>query len=306
MRLISIQVSPHQLRKLKKGHKVRLRKGSGFNVVVNPTTYNLVSRSFKKGKAMDVKLSSEELEANKQVSENPEKMNEIADLTKNESGEAPEMTGNGIFSKAKSFLKKAAPILKPLAREGLKLAEPEISKKIGNRPVLKKALDLGMKEANKALGRGMPRGCGMNGYDSSSDEDEPRVHGQTKKLSKAMAKARENSASMTKSAIEARIRNHYPTYEELSEQPFAPFSRGYGLPGSHHPRSHDLSIVGRGAGMVGYGFTSPALMSQPYSANYNMSHFLPPHFQHYNNSMRLHEDTEGEGLYAGRGFGLFA
>lgn len=302
MRLISIQVSPHQLRRLKKGHKIRLRKGTGFNLVVNPSTYNLVSRSFKKGKAMDVKLSKEEIEANKEVSENPEKMNELAETTKTEEGEAPAMEGTGIFSKAKSFLKKAAPILKPLAKEGLKLAEPQISKKLGNKPVLKKALDLGMKEANKALGSGMRRGCGVND-DSSSDEDEPKVHGLNRKVSKANLKQSAGNQGTTRQQIEARIRNHYPTYEELSDQPFAPFSRGYGLNGAYQH-----GVVGRGGGMLGYGstFTHPALVSQPYSANYNMSHFLPPHFQHYNNSMRLNEESEGNGLYAGRGFGLFA
>jgi hypothetical protein len=106
---------------------------------------------------------------------------------------------------------------------------------------------------------------------------------------------------MSKNAIDSRIKNHYPTYEELSEQPFAPFSRGYGFHGMH-----GYGIIGRGGGMVGHGYTAPALMSQPFSANYQMAHFLPPHFQHYNNSMNMHDNSQGEGLYAGRGFGLFA
>ena len=50
MRLISINVSPHQLRKLKRGHKVRLIKGKGFNLIVNPENYKLASRAFTKNK----------------------------------------------------------------------------------------------------------------------------------------------------------------------------------------------------------------------------------------------------------------
>ena len=61
--------------------------------------------------------------------------------------------------------------------------------------------------------------------------------------------------------------------------------------------------------MIGHGgYTAPALISQPFSANYQMSHFLPPAYQHYSNSMH---EGHGQGLYAGRGLyagghGLFA
>jgi hypothetical protein len=73
---------------------------------------------------------------------------------------------------------------------------------------------------------------------------------------------------------------------------FAPRSRGYGM--SHH-------IVGRGGGMIGNGseYYPPALVSQPYSANYQMSHFLPVQYQHYNNSMYepFSRQSSGNGLY---------
>jgi hypothetical protein len=303
MHLISIDASPHQLRKLKKGHKIRLRKGEGFNLIVHPTTYNLMSRAFRKNKGVDVKLSKEELDENQKVSEEPELMQQHAEATKEETGEMPSMEGQGIFSKIKRGLKKAMPILKPLAREGLKLAQPKLSEKLANKPVLQKAVNLGMSEASKRLGKGMPRGCGMRGRgrtESSeghkrSRSESPPVHGLTRKVSQNVMANNAGNQDMTSKAIEARIKNHYPTYDELSEEPFAPFSRGYGLHGSY-----SKSIVGHGGGMVGYGtpYTHPALMSQPYSANYQMSHFLPPNFQHYNNSMH---EPHGNGLYAGRG-----
>jgi hypothetical protein len=64
MHRIQIDASPHQLRKLRKGHAVRVKKGEGFELLVHPNTYNLVSRSFNKNKGAQIKLSPEELEAN--------------------------------------------------------------------------------------------------------------------------------------------------------------------------------------------------------------------------------------------------
>ena len=311
MRLISIDVSPHQLRRLKKGHKIRLRKGTGFNLIVHPTTYNLMSRAFKKGKATDVSLSKEELEENQKVAEQPEAMESHANETQEATGETPSMEGKGIFSKMKAGLKKLAPVLKPLAKAGLEHYAPKVSEKLANKPVLQKAFKMGAEQAGKQLGKGMPRGCGvprgtgMRGRAVRQRSESPPVHGLTRKVGHEVAEANNALASMSKKAIDQRIKNQYPSYEELSEQPFAPFSRGYGM----HSQSH--AIVGRGGGMIGHGgFTAPALMSQPYSANYQMSHFLPPAYQHYNNSMHNNSSGEGlyagHGLYAGRGYGLFA
>ena len=265
MRLISIHVSPHQLRKLKRGHKVRLIKGKGFNLIVNPENYKLASRAFTKNKGVQMKLSDEELVANQSAAREPEKMNQIAEDTQQNEGETVEMTGQGIFSKAKREVN-------PVGR--------------------------GIKEvAKKMTGKGAHVSKGMS----------PHVSGLTKHISRKVAEANSESAGMSHKAISHRIQDEYPTYEELSQQPFAPFSRGYGI----HHGGHN-AIVGRGGGMIGHGhpghggFYPQALMPQPYSVNYQMAHFLPPHFQHFNNSVhRPSGHSEGSGLYAGRGFGLF-
>jgi hypothetical protein len=54
MHTISIDASPAQLRKLRKGIKVRVKKGTGFNLIVHPETYNRVSRAFAKNKGLDI------------------------------------------------------------------------------------------------------------------------------------------------------------------------------------------------------------------------------------------------------------
>ena len=65
MHLISLEGSERQKSKLRNGHKVRIRRGAGFNVVVSPNTYHLVSRAFNKNKGVQIQLSPEEIAMNK-------------------------------------------------------------------------------------------------------------------------------------------------------------------------------------------------------------------------------------------------
>ena len=55
--IITIDASPSQLGKLRRGHPVRIRRGKGFNLVVHPTTYKLASRAFAKDKGFQIALS---------------------------------------------------------------------------------------------------------------------------------------------------------------------------------------------------------------------------------------------------------
>ena len=95
MHLISFDASSRQLGKLKKGLPVRIKKGTGFNVIVHPETYHLVSRAFAKNKGIEIALSPEELEANRSLS--PE---QHAELRKSQ----PELAGEGIFGKKFDYL----------------------------------------------------------------------------------------------------------------------------------------------------------------------------------------------------------
>jgi hypothetical protein len=65
MHVITLEGSNHQKSRLRNGHKVRVKHGSGFNVIVNPTTYHLVSRAFNRGKGTTLQLSPEEIEMNR-------------------------------------------------------------------------------------------------------------------------------------------------------------------------------------------------------------------------------------------------
>ena len=65
MHVISIQGSKAQKSKLRNGHKVRIKHGAGFNVIVNPNTYHIVSRAFMKNKGISLQLSPEEISMNR-------------------------------------------------------------------------------------------------------------------------------------------------------------------------------------------------------------------------------------------------
>ena len=68
MHVISVQGSNTQKSKLRNGHKVRIKHGAGFNVIVNPSTYHIVSRAFLKNKGVSLQLSPEEIAMNRSPS----------------------------------------------------------------------------------------------------------------------------------------------------------------------------------------------------------------------------------------------
>jgi len=120
MHLISFDASPRQVSKLRNGHKVRIKKGRGCNLVVNPSNYKLVSRAFTKNKGLELALSPEELDINKSLSpEQHEAMGETVDGDLFQ--HLPFAEGGSIFKKVKKALysntaKKIGRELRPLSR----------------------------------------------------------------------------------------------------------------------------------------------------------------------------------------------
>ena len=125
MHLLPISLSARQLSKLKKGHPVRIKKGRGFNLVVAPGNFRLASRAFAKNKGLEIKLSPEEIEANRYLS--PEQHAQMAQQSKTDLkailGETPEMAGRGIFDDiirhpaTKEIARELLPVAKDLAKE---------------------------------------------------------------------------------------------------------------------------------------------------------------------------------------------
>ena len=301
-KILTIDASPKQLSKLRNGHAVRIKKGTGFNLLVHPETFHLVSRAFAKNKGMEVRLSPEELEMNRSLS--PEQHMEMKKAQ-------PEIAGQGIFgSKFDRMLKKA----------GIKKAAYRIGDQI--KPGVKASVLAGLASGATALGTAnpalipyLPGGvAGLSGlafdYLDNPEKYLSGISGIKGKPVKSMAeqfvkgKLNEkinqelgtNYDYMNRAGIENAMAqkalselNNASVSSRFDEAP-APIG-GVGLYAGGRIRTMDRSIMGRG-NMNSSAYFPPALTSQPLSANFQMQHFLPPAYQKFNS---------GSGLYAGGG-----
>ena len=288
-RAIKVGVSPKQLSRLRKGYKVRVRppmEGSGVIVVVDPSKYDLVTRTFSRNKGLELALSPQELAVNKEME--------------------PQMQGSGIFGKSfdravgqvigkknRKIVYDTARELLPLAQSGLvggitsagaalAVAQPELApfipmaiaglstlgtdylenpsayqttnkKKLGRTMAGKYARNVAIQSLNKELGTNM---------DSLT----------TAGLADAVAN--KASAELTKRQVEAR-------QEEMAGQGLYTSSgrglyAGSGLYASSRSRGGNVGLY---QGLVSH--QNPALASQPFSANYQFKSTLPVQYQKY-------------------------
>jgi hypothetical protein len=138
MKTISISASPKQLSRLRNGHRVRIKspiEGSGINLLIDPSKYNAVSKSFLKGSAYQMQLSPDELMANRSAVQQGE------------------IEGQGIFAGGKLSAKKIGSVLKKAGKktlEGLTTAEAEVRKNPVSRSIIKEGAPLLVEEGIKA------------------------------------------------------------------------------------------------------------------------------------------------------------
>jgi hypothetical protein len=136
MKIIRFDASKKQLSRLRNGHKVRIKpaiSGKGFCMIVDAGNYNIATRSFGRGKGVELALSPEEILANQQ--------------------ERGQMEGDGIFDDikkgAKAVGKVVAPVAKQVGRAGLK----ELSKGAD------KLIDMGVDYAPELLSGALTAGA---------------------------------------------------------------------------------------------------------------------------------------------------
>ena len=269
MHTISIDASPAQLRKLRKGIKVRVKKGTGFNIIVHPETYNRVTRAFAKKKGLELALTQEELHHNQNYEEE-------------EDDEGNYM--RGLFSEGASMV--------PSPSEPAKMQE------------LQQPISRGTE--GQGLFRKVKRTVKDNVHNAKlADELNHHLQKNYDYMGRAgidnaikMAK----QAGMSKMGINARkALAPYLDGNDSDDNEIPPRSRMYIKGGS----ISENGTVGLNGGMM-HTYVPPALISQPFSANFQMQHFLPPQYQHFEQGG--HDDSEanglGSGLYAGRGLGL--
>jgi hypothetical protein len=74
MKRIGVDLSPKQHSRIRNGHYVRVKKGSGI-LLVNAGNYDALSKTFLRGKSKDISLTAEEIMANRKFI-SPEAHNE--------------------------------------------------------------------------------------------------------------------------------------------------------------------------------------------------------------------------------------
>lgn len=298
-RVLKIEASPTQLSKLRNGRSVRVKRGTGFNLIVHPNTYSLATRAFSKNKGIELSLSPEELEAN----ENPEIYTPA--IEEHHYSEDTPISGGSIFGKKFDRMLKreigtkntkiihqvgrlAKPYAKAALREGLKRGQEALSERYPEyTPLFEETSEQLANYGDRYLDGSSRSGKGIKSGIVSSVP-----HAMSSKLSRAgvdKSLANASSASMISDSVKSR----YNASRPASLNAGGPLNVGMGF---HHSRMEHGSI-GRGAGMVQSQsvYSSPALESQPLGANFQMRFFLPPQYQ-----------IHGNGLYAGRGSGLYA
>ena len=337
---LGVDISEAQMKRLHKGHKVRVKKGKGVCLVVRPNTYNMVSRAFSKNKGSEIQLTPEEIQMNKVPqgfdSEDEEEMQgtgmhgcgpfddlgakiavNLGRLADKGTTKLENMIGEGSRRKRRGMKgcgpfddlgAKIAVNLGRLADKGTTKLENMIGEG-----------GYGFHSMKTGRGRGRPmKGCGPfddfganvagnlsrlsnSGTDKlihmigNPTDDTIRNNVSQAKLASNLnehlgtnygylnragldnALAGMKSAAMSKMGIDARYANA-PTQ---GIRAFAMGGHGMPPPSRMVGGQIERASVGRAGGMLS-SYTPPALVSQPFSANFQFQHFLPPQYQHFN------------------------
>lgn len=272
MSLVRIQASPKQLSKLRNGHRVRIKpamEGEGFNLIVHPERYDIISRTFDRGSGMEIQLSPEEIVANKTTP----------------------IEGSGIFGKTGDKLLKKA---------GVK----HLAYKVGDivKPHLKTAINSALASATASNPMLAPVAYGASHLASDFLDHPSKYHnmlssnaGGPKNAHSAHTLAGQVAQNHLLDNLNQELGTHYGKLAEanldnaMAHMARSSFERHH-LSGRGFGLRREVGSVGRGASFVSHQtHLPPALQSQPFSANFQMANMLPVAYQKY---------SRGSGLYA--------
>ena len=296
---VPIHASPAQISKLRRGQPVRVKQGEGFNLLVHPSTYNIVSRAFAKGKGAEIALSHPELQANAQVSSGTPVAVQNPQHPQAGGETSPVVSGSGIFGDVgDKYLKKAGikdmaykygDYVKPLVKAGIGTAltaggvalgavQPELI------PGIPFAVAGGTALASDYLDHPQ-RYLGKSGVKGKQLTNMAQQHAHAQMTEQLNNQLGTNMDYMRQAGIANAVAQQQQA--NLNASSVGSRFTGDGLH-RHNMRQH--AIIGRGGGMVGSSasYVPPALESQPFSANFQFQHFFPPAYQ----SM-----IHGSGLY---------
>lgn len=289
MQSISIEhPTPKQLLKLRRGEKVRIRHGEGFNVLVHPNTYNLVARAFNKGNAYTYGMSEDELKANSSVSSG------IQELTPKVIAQYDE-TG-ALMPVPPAPVRQQGPQAMNVGGRNQMVGHAGQQVHVGGAPaqVVHPGAHLPVQGHgimnNKYSGKsGLTHAHAMK--DLAGQVHMSKVYEKANQelgtnfdylnragIDKAVADS--ISAKLSEASFQAR---HRPADESIHTLTHSMRGSGFGLSQSRHTH-----ITGKG--VMSREVMPPAFESQPHSANFQFNHFLPPEFQ---SEKHIHGGTIG-------------
>jgi hypothetical protein len=290
MHTITIDASPKQLNKLKKGHPVRVKRGTGFNLIVHPETYHRIARTYDKDKGFQLSLSPQELEANQGIAVSPE-MHEM----KSEAMPTP-ISGKGIFNK--SGIK--APSTNYMRKAGI---ENAVSNALSDKSIIDQ-IKARINLPARNMGQG-PKEGPMDYVEYLRNPEDSLNRLNDFIMGEGLHKHEVGSIGLKGSMI------HPYLPQAMQSQPYGTnFHMQFMLPPQYRKYNDGTTHEGiLGTGMnqhPGHVMTHlpPALQSQPNGANFFFKNFLPVPFQEIHNSNPhlvmgngIHHHASG-GLYA--------
>ena len=252
MEVVRIKASPKQLSKLRNGHRVSVKpamEGEGLNLIIDPSQYNAISRTFAKGKGKMVQLSPEEIMANREIG------------------------GEGIFSTLKSIAK--SPIAKSLGKSAIDMAvasagssgyvPPSVAKSLGK--MAKSKVDgMGIFDTIKKGAKSLAKSKIGKSLAKTAIDTAVASAGASGYVPPSVARAIGNQA---KSSVDG-----YGIWSGGGDH-----SGGFGLYAGR-ARGMGMGMSGGALLNVPNRLLPPALQSQNASANFAFRNQLPPELAH--------------------------
>ena len=263
-------------------------EGEGVCLIVDPSNYSRITKSFSRDKGSQISMSPDELDVNANVDDE-------------------EIEGEGLFKKIRKTAKKATHKAKDVAKTVKKVAK-KVDKFVPKE--VKYAIGRELKELGKeALPYALD--AGAVALSAVAPEFSPLIAGGEQLLKHHLQEAMDDPSRYSRKNIKATIANsimeeglanargHLATKMDgeglyaggagLYASGRAP-RRGRGLSGDRGVHramrgTGNHSIVGSNGGMVQH--MPPALQSQPFSANFQFANQMPPAYQKFSRGAGL-------------------
>jgi len=258
---IGISASLKQLSKLRNGHKVRLTSGEGC-LMIDPSRYDTMSRTFMKGKGMSVQLSPDEIAANRGVMAGEGIFGPGFDRFLKKIGIKKQVYALG--DKIKGPVKKAINALVDKAPAALGSAGAALATAVGQPQLAPLAIKAGMEIGKKARNYTKKHLTGKKGYldDPESYQKNPSKLGDFRGVGFVKGLGM-SGCGMDRSAVTMANLAAREEQGGYGSGLYAGASRGRGM-----------SIVGGRASMMGMGH--PAMESQAMGELYHQRYQIAP------------------------------